>query len=364
MKCQKNLETNAFDFDQQWLLVNAIRQAFGIGRKQTISYADAVALTRFLAPKLVNVDSPLIQAFVSETLRLYSQRAEAQSRIEQRPVKPIEVLDLDTQQLRLEAQQAAPDQSQAIETQISKLERARDSLTETRWTESRAIDRDANAPEKDLPISNKGQGYKEYWLSKDRRLRVRVLHPDLPEARSGVDLIYETYYDKVIEGQNTTLLVRIAALQYKMWNGKELYASQASNLLSQMEKMRQVFCEAGFCEHPSTPGGDERYRLPHCCAFLRPTDRNQTSNAWKVTHAWQVPVCVALEKFELTSKGNKVLRSKTISCNSTTQDTFQELYNRSMLGSRWLKSTKLQQLYEQLGIFDNLNRVIVHAQEY
>lgn len=359
----ESFEATAFDFDQQWLLVNAIRQAFGIGLKRTITYEDAVILAVNMAPSLIREDSSLSEAYSAEIVRLYRERAQAQSTPE-RKVEAIELLDQDIRQYQHEAGQAESGQGETIERQIRKLSGARKRLIETRWTESQVISQDIDALSRELPISDKGQGYKEYRLSKDRRLRVRVLHPDPPEARSGVDLIYETYYDKVTEGQNTILLVRITALQYKMWNGKELYTSQASNLLSQMEKMRQVFCEAGFCEHPSTPGGDERYRLPHCCAFLRPTDRNQTSNAWKVTHAWQVPVCVALERFELTNKGNKVLRSQAISCNSTTQDTFQELYSRSMLGSRWLNPAKLQKLYEQLGIFDNLDRVIVHAQEY
>lgn len=54
----ESFETNAFDFDQQWLLVNAIRQAFGIGLKRTITYEDAVILAVNLAPSLIHEDSP------------------------------------------------------------------------------------------------------------------------------------------------------------------------------------------------------------------------------------------------------------------------------------------------------------------
>jgi len=274
------------------------------------------------------------------------------------------VLDSEIRELEEELQWSDPDQRSAIESRLSRLRRARRQLEETRWTESQAISRDADVPGRDLPVSDRGQGYKEYRLAKDRVLRIRVLHPDPPESRSGVDMIYETYWDRKTDGRRSDLLVRIAALQYKMWNGKALYTSRSPNLRQQMERMRQVFCEAGLCQEPSVPGGDERYRLPHCCAFLRPTDRRQTRDAWRVTHAWHVPICVACEDLEPTDAGHEILRSKRISCKAITQDTFQELYNRSMLGSRWISPVKLGEVYDGIGIFHDLDRVIVHAQEY
>lgn len=350
--------------DQEWLLVTAIRQAFGVARRGTITYADAVALTRHLAPELLCEDSPLVRAFQSKSTRLYRERAEARSKIEGRPITPLEVLDRHIKQLEEELGQSDPNRSQEIETELQRLVRARSRLDETSWTESQVISRDADIPERELPISNKGQGYKEYRLAMDRRLRVRVLHPDPAEFRSGTDLMYETYWDRNMGNGRTALLVRMAALQYKMWNGRALYTSDSPNLRQQIEKMHRVFCDAGLCRRSDTPGSDRRYRLPYCSAFLRTTNRVQTRDAWRVTHGWHIPVCVACEAFEPTGRGHEVLRSESVRSSTVTQDAFQELYNRNMLGSRWLTGSELSELYDEIGIFDDLDRVVVHAQEY
>jgi hypothetical protein len=274
------------------------------------------------------------------------------------------MLDRDIQRLKEEMQQSDPEQSQEIETELSRLTRAQSRLDRARWTESQTIIRDMQASGRRLPVSATGQGYEEYQLAMDRRLRVRVLHPDPPEAHSGVDLMYETYWDKDLGEGRTALLVRITALEYKMWDGKALYASKYPDLRDKMQKMRQVFCESDLCNPPSTPGGDERYRLPFCCAFLRPTDRVQTREAWQITHAWHIPICVACEALEPTDQGHEVLQSKQISSSAMTQDTFQELYNLYMLGSRWLNAQELRGLHDKIGVFDDLDRVVVHAQEY
>jgi hypothetical protein len=351
-------------FDQEWLLVNALRQALGIARRRTPTYAEAVDLVLDLAPQLLMEDSPLVEAFETKLERLYKERAAARSEIEGKEVTPLEVLDRDIEQLEEETRQAEPDQAQEIEIELSRLARARSRLDKESWTESKAITRDSDASARNLPVSVRGQGYKVYELAMDRRLRVRVLHPDPPEARSGVDLMYETYWDKNLGEGRTALLVRIAALQYKMWDGKALYTSRYPDLRDKMEKMRRAFCDAGLCNPPKKPGADERYRLPFCCAFLRPTDRVQTRDAWRISHAWHIPVCAACDALEPTGQGHEVLRSRRISSSAITQETFQELYNRYMLGSRWLIAQELDELYDRIGVFNDVDRVIVHAQEY
>jgi len=85
--------SNSLTFDEEWLLVNAVRQAFGIGKKFPITYAEAVALVRDLAPNLIGDDSLLVKAFEADLIRLYRERAEARSRLESKVVRPIEVLE-------------------------------------------------------------------------------------------------------------------------------------------------------------------------------------------------------------------------------------------------------------------------------
>ncbi len=359
----ESFQSNEEKFDGEWLLVNAVRQAFGIGNKTPISYAQAVSLAREIAPQLINENSPLVKAFEIDVIKLYRERAEAQSKIGQTPISPVQVLDGEIKQLEKEFQKAELGKREKIEYEINRLKKVRPKLDMSNWTETQAIIRDSDVVANELPISKKGQGYKEYVVTKDRRLRVRVLHPDPPEAHSGVDLIYENYYQQKTDGKKPVLLVRIAALQYKMWNGKNLYTSQAPNLIPQLEKMRKAFCESGFCNKPAN-NDDERYRLPYCSAFIRPTDKRQTKDAWQVTHAWQIPICEALKKFETTPEGNKVLHSNKVSNCAVTQDIFQDFFNRGMLGSRWVNVGNLNKFYSKIGIFDTLERVVVHAQEY
>ena len=200
-------------FDSEWLLVNAVRQTFGIANKTTITYAQAVGLAKELAPQLLRENSPILKAFDADVIKLFRERAEAQSRIENRTILPIHVLDAEISRLESELQKAEIGKSPSIENEIRRLKKTRPRLDETGWTETQAINCDADVPEIGLAIVGKGQGYKEYYVSTNRRLRVRVLHPDPPEARSGVDLIYENYYERKKDKQKPVLLVRIAALQ-------------------------------------------------------------------------------------------------------------------------------------------------------
>jgi hypothetical protein len=114
-----------------------------------------------------------------------------------------------------------------------------------------------------------------------------------------------------------------------------------------------------------TPGAEDRYRLPYCCAFLRPTDKVQTKSAWQVTHGWHIPICDTLKAFESTGlNDNEVLRSNRVPSCSVTQSIFQELYNRTMLGSRWLSVLELGDVYKKIGIFDPTDQIVILAQEY
>jgi hypothetical protein len=135
-------------------------------------------------------------------------------------------------------------------------------------------------------------------------------------------------------------------------------------VISQLEKMQRTFCQNGLCGADDTDTNLKRpFSMPFCVAFLRPTDKKQTRRAYRVTHAWHVPVCVALDKFQ-SSRKHKVLYSDNIYASSVTQEPFHELYNRRMLGSRQLMADELEKLYDDIGIFSDISRIIVHAQEY
>jgi hypothetical protein len=354
--------TPGYLFDEQWLYLNAIRQAKGIAEKNTPTYEQSLQWAVDADPILLPLDSDLAQSFQSAVVRLYTQRAQA------REQEVIQVIEEDISRLQGEMSRAKPNEQEAIESEITKLMKARDSVHKTNWTETQSILQDAGyyQDSRQLPLSGKGQGYKEFRIDNTRRLRIRVLHPDPAEARSGVDLIYEAYWDREMNNATKTkLFVRIAALQYKMWDGKAIYTSQEKRVREQLQRMQQAFCKNGFCESIKGKSPENgRYRLPCCCVFLRPTDKKQTKNGWSLSHAWHVPACVVSKKFVSTPAGYEALYSKDIRSQSVTQRAFEELYNSGMLGSAWMPESKLRKLYAEIGIFDSVENITVHAQEY
>ncbi len=194
------------------------------------------------------------------------------------------------------------------------------------------------------------------FSSIDRALRIRVLHPDKPEHTRGADLIYE-FCDQ------ESRIARIALLQCKIWDGHTLRFSDAKNLDAQLQRLSSVSCEQELCNCPNFEQPPKGYRLPYCAAFLRPTDRLQRPDATLVSSGTHVPVCVA-RTVSLESTGGRALRRDPLRGRSVSQRLFEELFNRGMLGSRWLPYQEIEALYREHRILDSDQRIIVYAQEF
>ncbi len=175
---------------------------------------------------------------------------------------------------------------------------------------------------------------------------MRVLHPDPAEWTSGVDLIYESYWRKFSASQpkgrkarkRTILVVRVAALQYKMWNGKIIYLSADKRLQGQIDRAENAFCSAGLCKI-SRP--TRRYGLPYCSVFLRPTDLRQNRNSFSATKGWHIPICEAQRELSRDKESPRI-ESRYVASSSLSQTSFAELFNRNMMGSRWMLATRLK----------------------
>ena len=279
--------------EREWLLLGGMRQLISIAQHAQARYADGLSLLLKLAPELIRSDSPFLDAFESNLERLYKARSAAQTILKAREVSPIELIDNDIQAVRTEVFKAPHDRVSDLQNWLNRLERARQELATEKYTESQAIRRDIETLGQGvrLPISDVGKDYREYRFTPDRTLRVRVLHPDPAEWTSGVDLIYETYWRKFSLSQpkgrkarkRRVLVVRVAALQYKMWNGEIIYLSADKRLQGQMDRAQNAFCSAGLC---NTSRPTRRYGLPYCSVFLRPTDLRQNRNSFSATKGW------------------------------------------------------------------------------
>jgi hypothetical protein len=343
----------------EWATLNAIRELLGIALKgsesptyeQSLSFAKSVAPKIFSSPETVigrTSERPLVEEYRQKTLAL--------SRIENRDVSPTEFIDKDIQDIKKLLQ--AESQNDLLFKRLTTLESTRALLANKRYTENQLILRDLFKVKRDLPSPPiDGDTYQEFRISDDRGLRIRLLHPDKAEHIVGADLIYETYWDK-------RHVMRLALVQYKIWDGKVLYTSQTNNLEEQLAKLKHIFCAGQLCKNSDKSARNDSYRLPFCVAFLRPTDAIQSPDSRFISSGLHIPICVVEQSWEETGRGGKKLESKKIRSQALSHKVFEELFNTNMLGSRWLTYEEIDELYKKHRILNADESVVIHAQEF
>ncbi len=313
-----------------------------------------LALGQALLPELFDPErSLLFRQQESATARRYRQLADAESIERGERVTALELVEKEIERYQRLIQTSR--EHDELTRELNMLRRARGELQPRPHTEQQLILRDALRTYQDVPISGAGRDYREFALSNDRALRIRVLHPDPPEQSTGADVIYEHYWDK--KG-----LVRLAAIQYKVWDGEVLY--QTERMARQLARFREVFCGNGLCRPSEQSQGKDAYRLPYCSGFLRPTDRLQASDSRFISTGYHIPVCMVARFWERTRQGGQKLTSKSFRSEAVTHRIFEELFNTNMLGSKWLTYEELEELYHQHKILEPDEHVIIHAQEF
>lgn len=341
--------------DAEWTTLNGLREVFGIALKGTKqpTYSETLELAEIVAPDLfADEQSVLARRHESGLAKEYQQKAQALSSIQKRKVTPVEVIDEEINELDTLISQT--EDNDKLRERTRRLYEVRRELTLKRQTENRLIFKDAFNVERELPISGRGDNYRDYELPNNRVLRIRVLHPDKPEHITGADVIYENYWDAVQK-------VRLAAIQYKIWEGRKIY--QDDRMAEQLKKMQTAFCDVGICNEPSDEK-PQRYRLPYCCAFLRPTDRLQRPDDKLLSSGYHVPLCTLSKFWHDGPKGGKQIRSQDIRGEAITHKIFEEMFNTNMLGSKWLSYQELETLYRKYRILETYERIVIHAQEY
>ncbi len=349
-------DMNHARLDAEWATLIAIRELLGIALKGvgTPTYQQALEFGKSLSHTLFDSDETVLGGRERQIVKEYRQRAEAESAIHSRPVAPLEVLDEEIKEFK--AMVRTPGDRDLIEKRLRTLDNLRPLLQPKAYTENQLILRDVFKVHRSLldpPIE--GDTYRDFRLDNDRGLRIRLAHPDKPEHSTGADLIYENYWHK-------RRVIRISFVQYKLWDGATLYSSASRNLAAQLARLKNVLCDTGFCEKAQS--GDPRYRLPHCCAFLRPSDKLQDSNSRLISSGLHVPICVIANAWEATMRGGKRIERKNIRSEALSPKVFEELFNTNMLGSRWLSYDAVQTLYRKHKILAPQERIILHAQEF
>lgn len=341
----------------EWTTINALRETLGFARP-TVSptYEQTLEFAKDFAPSLFSRDrSLLIKARENPIIKEFSEKAEIESKLENRDITAGNLIAAEIEKEQRYIRGGFASDTEQIRKRISKLNQAQTELAFVLPSENQMILRDALKVDRDLPISRDDNRYREYQVSKNRFLNVRLLHPDTPEHATGADVIYEFYWEK-------QKLVRIIALQYKIWNTKVLY--QDERMEKQLAKMRKVFCGSSLCEICDGQRASADFRFPNSIGYIRPTDELQTPDSSLISSGYHIPVCIANKLWEPTKQGkSKKIEADKLRVHSVRQQTFEDLFAASMIGSRWLTYSELANLYEDRSVLSSNERVLIHAQE-
>jgi hypothetical protein len=335
--------------------VNAIRESVTLAKNSTLSvtYEFAFGIIKDLNSNLYNsIIDLLISKNENEIVKYYKEEAY----IRTTPEKPVEPLDLITEELeRVEKLLDEKDSLKAtyVKKRKFQLVAALEYFKPRKQSEHKSLNHDfylkTRYQEFNKPLYD-GDNYKDFRINENKVLRLRMLHPDHEETILGVDLIYENF-DLELER------VRFAHMQYKSWDGKSLYLSQAKNLMPQLEKMVTNVCKSGLCKGPDE---NRAFRFPYCSAFLRPTNKLQKAESKLITTGLHLPICEALK---ILKEKDGIIKKSECSDKSIKGKIFEELFIDNLAGSRWISIDELELFYEKKGILSHTNSIRIHAQE-
>ena len=350
-------ETDRERLDAEWVTVNALRELMRMatqGDSSQSTYNHALELGARICPQVLGEDVSLLRRHrESATVREFRQKAEAKSRIGD-PVSALTLLETEITEYRdLLATARNRQRTDQLKSRLTQMEQALEAIAPNRHSEGQLIWRDAFSIERDAPALKMGQGHKDFLLPDNNVLRVRVTHPERAESISGADIIYERHSP---EKQTAN----IVGVQYKIWEDRTLYLTD-HRMQRQLNRMQEFFCKKGLCE-PS--GTDQTYRFPFCSAFLRPTDRLQTSNQELRSTGEHLPICLLNKVKSVGARGAEILRYDDVREASLSYGVFEELFTSGKIGSRTLRYEELQQLY---GVFDEMiskDHILIHAQDF
>lgn len=349
---------------KEWLVINASKQMLALVKgHDNVTYSDAIKLAKQNALELFkDSKTGLVKKTKIERIRDdFELMAKLKSVKLNRPITAFELLDLEIDELlSLEEVTTNPQELARLDRKRNELIQVYhnqpndDVLTFERVTENQAIMKDAFRLKGNREFVNSHLGkFNEYHDRYNKNVfRITILHPNPSEAIVGADLIYEQYNDS----RNK---VRIAAIQYKIWEKGVLYFSSASNLVEQLAKMENCICGNQFCRKKINNDSDS-YRFPFCAAFLKPTDKLQSPTKLH-TSGHLLPVC-KIDKVKTKARNDYKIELEDVLYFSITSDVFEELFNNGKIGSDWMDVGELENFYRISKILEPNQNIILYAQ--
>lgn len=336
-------------------LLCALREAITISKRsrQAIPYKKALQLINDISPKThKEVSDLLTKTNESEIVKYYKQKAEALSAESNAKILPDKLIekDLDEEKRILDL----GENTNLIQRKIFELESALEYFNPEDVSENYILNHDFSLTHKHEFFKKRlynSAKVKDYELTGNRVLRLRLLHPDKAERIIGSDLVYEQFDLK-------TERVRFIHLQYKTWNTNTLYFSQG-NLVDQIDKLDKNICKSGFCQNGSGSKYSDNYRFPYCSAFLRPTSYITKPDSTLISSGIHLPICMVNKIKQIDNK----IDTKNSHGKSIGHRIFEELFIDKHIGSRWININELEKFYTDKGITSEIGRIRIHAQE-
>lgn len=331
----------------------AIREAvtLALNNPQPIKYEVALDYIYDLSPEIYSQVIELLKhKNESEDVKYYKELAMAQSGSDNQ-INPVDLINVEIEKLEPIIEKAT--EKRSLNIKLARLIAAKEFFKERRLSEHKILQHDtylATRPYFDKKIYD-GDSYQDYKISKNKYLRLRLLHPDKAEAITGADLIYEQF--DLLNDR-----VRFVQLQYKVWDTKTFYLSD-KRLQEQVKKMNSHLCKGNYCAGNHGKNHSKKFRFPYCSGFIRPTDNKFSPNSKMISSGFHLPICEAIKQISL----NKNLPYRDLKDKSLTHKIFEETFMSNKLGSRWMPISELNSFYKKLGL-DFVNDTIrVHAQE-
>jgi hypothetical protein len=350
----------------EWLLINASKELLSITKKNpNVTYADALKFAKENASKIfAGSQTGLGRKSILEKLYdKFVEEAMAKSLETGKDISPDSIIINRFEELErlLKIYPKNAETPTALRKEKTNLAKLISQPVDTipgliRITENNALSHDIDSKKISHIFINSHLGkFKEYLNKEDDSIfRVAVLHPDKGEIITGADLIYEQY-------NQSKDRVRIVAIQYKIWQNGRLYFSQAGNLLDQLDKMKNCFCDEKYCLNEQGESYSKlQFRLPYCTAFLRPTDKLQDPDKLTTT-GYHVPIC-KIESMRKSGELYTKIELDDIKAISLKNQSFEEFFNANMVGSRWLKIEELAHLYQKSKLLEPSDKIILYAQ--
>ncbi|WP_291146399.1 hypothetical protein [Flavobacterium sp. UBA7680] len=337
--------------------VSGIRDAVSIATRKQFppTYEQSLRFLYDLDEGLYNEFEKLLsEKNDSEIVRQYKEEAILSSGNGEQ-TDPVDLIDAEIERLKILTSKSSLEKKdlRATNAKIARLHAARESLKPRHLTENAILVRDfAQIDRREIfgEVLDNGYKYVDYEITENRFLRMRLLHPDKEEHITGADLIYEQYD---IESEK----VRFLFLQYKTWEDGRIYFSNG-NLNEQLAKLRKTLCDCNFCEHPSSK--EETFRMPHCCGFLRPTDKLQKHKNKMVSSGLHIPICKAID----LSKKDKKLDKKHLALTYPNHYIFEKLFKLGLVGSRWFDNNEIEKFYKDNKILEKGDTLKLYTTEY